>query len=187
MERLYFTFGSDSAFPHGREDYMLVIGKDRNDIFDTYKKKYPNRDGSNVLNCADYYTQSEWDKESKKYFGDKEPAEILVSETLYGRKPEGFASIWLFIPSKSELLFLQEGSGDNLLPEDEEEGNVDYLDYTCFMMDCGEVSDGDGGQLMLPYMVQEHYGCLADAIPDILEFAYDDMFLDAVILKTEEE
>ena len=37
----------------------------------------------------------------------------------------------------------------------------------------------------LSYLVQEHYRCLADAIPDILDFAYGDMFLDAHILKKE--
>ena len=180
---LYFTFGSDPAFPYGRNDYLIAIGKDMRDCIDTYKKAYPNRPGSESLNCADYYTAAEWKETGDRYYKNiRYPKEILVSDTVYGNKPAGFDPIWFFVPAMSSIIYLQEGSGDNLTPEDEKDGNVDYLDYTVFAMSEGEINEEDGGELLLPYMVQEHYKCLADAIPDILDFHYCKMFLNAQIL-----
>ena len=70
------------------------------------------------------------------------------------------------------------------LPEDIEAGLVDYIDITAYSLDaCGNIEEDDGGELMLSYFVQEHYGCLADSIPDILDFLFDDPFLEAQILK----
>lgn len=183
MERLYFTFGSDRAYPYGREDYVVAIGRDRQDCLDAYKKEYPNRPGSGSVNCAEYYTQAEWEKTAKRYYDGVWPKEIIISGTAYGRKPEGFGPLWLYVPDKASLVFMQEGSGDSLTPEDMAEGNVDYLDSTVYDMTAdGEIEEADGGQLLLPYMVQEHYGCLADAIPDVLDFLYGDPSMDAVIL-----
>lgn len=188
MKKMYFTFGSDPRYPHGRGDYMVVMGQTQKDCIDTYQKKYPPRDPeSHIINCADYYNQAQWDKLKNDYFKGVEPKEVLISDTLYGEKEEGFAPIWLWVPEKSVLLYMQEGTGDNLLPEDEKEGYVDYIDYTCFDVDCGDIGEGDGGQMMTTYHVQGHYGCLADAIPDILDFAFDDASLDAQILKQKGE
>lgn len=192
MERRYFTFGTDPQFDYGIQDYVLVIGKDLHDCIQAFKERHPNRPGSDALNCADYYSPQEWERGTKSYYRGKEPAEIIVSGNAYGCRPEGFAPLWLFIPAKGELLFMQEGSGDNLTPDDEKEGLVDYIDYQAFVLDHGEINESDGGMFMLPYMVQEHYKCLTDAVPDILDFAYGDMFLDVQILdmtkfkKTEE-
>ena len=51
-----------------------------------------------------------------------------------------------------DLVSVQEGTGDNLLPDDRAEGYVDYIDYTAFTFD-GAFKDGDGGMIMLknPY------------------------------------
>lgn len=184
MEKMYFTFGSDPKFPYDREDYIVVIGINRKDCLDAYKNKYPNRPGSDSINCADYYTAAEWDKVTARHYKDVQPKEILISDNVYGKKPDGFVPIWLFVPTKGQLVFLQEGTGDNLLPEDLEEGNVDYLEITAYSLGTsGDIEEDDGGELMLPYMVQEHYGCLADSIPDVLDFLFDDPFLEAQILK----
>lgn len=186
MERYYFTFGSDPAYPYGRDDYVIAIGTDRHDCINAFRKKYPNRPGSDAVNCADIYSATKWEEVSKKYYNGVTPREILVSDIVYGCKPEGFDDIWFFVPEKQNIVYLQEGSGDNLLPEDKEAGNVDYLEITSFVLDCGEVNEDDGGEFLLPYMVQEHYGCLADSIPDVLDFLYGDMFLNAQILKKAE-
>lgn len=183
MHRLYFTFGSNPVFPYGREDYIVAVGNDTQDCLRAFQKKYPNQT-ANTLNCADWYTVTEWKKVTETYYKDKEPKEILISDTVYGCKPEGFGAIWFFVPSQNHLIFLQEGCGDNLLPEDVEEGNVDYLDYMAYDMENGEISEGGGGELLLKQMVQEKYTCLAEAIPDILDFEYDDPYMDAQILKT---
>lgn len=186
MERLYFTFGTDPQFPYGIHDYVLVLGKDRQDCINAFKKKHPNRPGFDSINCADYYSPKLWEEQSEKYYKGKEPIEIIISDAVYGGRPEGFDPLWIFVPSKGELLYLQEGTGDNITPDDVEEGNIDYLDYTAFSLEDGEVDETDGGELLLPYMVQEHYTCLTDAVPDILEFAYDNMFLEARILERKE-
>lgn len=185
MERLYFTFGTDPQFKHGIEDYVLVIGADLRDCIESFREQYPNRPNSNALNCADYYKAKEWEESVKKHYKGKDPVNTIISAKAYGSKPAGFDPLWLFVPAKGELLFMQEGSGDNLMPEDEEKGLRDYIDYNTFVPDNGEIGESDGGMLMFPYLVQEHYGCLADAIPDILDFAYGDMFLNAHILKKE--
>lgn len=185
MEKLYFTFGTDPQFKHGIEDYVLVIGADVKDCIKAFREKYPNRPDSDALNCADYYRTKDWEETVKECYKGKDPVEIVVSAKAYGSRPAGFDSLWLFIPEKGELLFMQEGSGDNLTSEDDEKGLRDYIDYSTFVLDDGDVNESDGGMLMFSYLVQEHYRCLADAIPDILDFAYGDMFLDAHILKKE--
>ena len=181
MERLYFTFGSNPEHPYQRGQYIMVIGNTMKDCTNTFKKKYPNKAGSDSLNCADYYTEKNWKNIEKEYYKGKAPEEILVSDTVYGKKPEGFDPIWFYIPDA--LIYLQEGSGDNLTKEDRKAGYNDYLEYTIYSIEYGEVEEEDGGQLMLPYMVREHYQCLADAIPDILVFQYGEAFMNVKILK----
>lgn len=182
MERLYFTFGSDPQFPFGMDDYIVVLGTDKRDCIGTFKKKHPNRPGSDCINCADYYTPAEWAEHTKKYYKGVEPKEIIISETTYGIKPKDFDPIWFAIPSKNEIIFLQPGSGDNLTREDREDGYVDYLDFTSFTLDHAEVNECDGGMLLLEEYVSDKYTCLADTIPDILDIAYDDPYLDAQII-----
>jgi hypothetical protein len=40
----------------------------------------------------------------------------------------------------------------------------------------------DGGMIMLTELFQEHYNSTADAIPDVLEMAYNDNKLGFIIL-----
>lgn len=185
MERLYFTFGSDPAYPYGRDAFVVAIGRDRNDCIEAFKKKHPNRPGSDAYNAADSYTAKEWDKVSEEHYKDTKLTELIVSDTVYGSKPEGFEPLWIFVPKKNAVVFIQEGSGDNLSEDDLEAGMKDYLDCTGYTLENGFVKESDGGDLMLSYMVQDFYSCLADAIPDVMEFLYEDMFMDAVILCSE--
>lgn len=185
MERLYFTFGSDPAYPYGREDYVMILGKDRHDCIEAYRKRYPDRPGSGAYNAAMSYTAGEWPEIKERYYKDKEPAEVIMSDTVYGCKPEGYDPLYVFVPSQDDILYLQEGSGDALTDEDRESGMEDYLEFQVFHMADGGIADYDGGEYMLDCLVREKYGCLADAIPDILGFAYNNPFLDARILKVE--
>lgn len=183
MEKLYFTFGSDPQYPYGRDAYVMAIGTDVKDCIEAYRKKHPNRAGSDAINCADYYTEKEWKSVIETYYKNTTRAELIVSDAVYGQKPDGYDPIWFYVPFQDVLIYLQEGSGDNLSKEDIEVGNVAYLDYTVFDVKDGEITEDDGGELLLSQSVQERYDCLADAIPDILEFAYNNMVLDAMILK----
>lgn len=77
LKRFYFTFGSAEEFPYKRGQYLIVKAQDINEAARKYKKKYPNQSGDEVLNCADYYTQEQWDSEVKKYYENVKPAEII--------------------------------------------------------------------------------------------------------------
>lgn len=157
--------------------YVVVIGRNERDCLETFQKEY-----SKLPSRWDCYAPGEWDVRPHK---ELRLEKVLVSDTVYGCKPDGFRPVWFYTPSKNALVCVEEGCGDNLLPEDRAEGLLDYLEITTYSLDDTELSEDDGGELMLPYMVQEHYGCLADAIPDALDFLYGDMFLDAMILPTE--
>lgn len=183
MVKAYFTFGSDPAYPCGRGEYITAIGTDRHDCIEAFRKKHPNRSGSDAYNAADCYNEKQWEEISEKYYKDKPPKEFIVSDNVYGCKPDGFDPIWFYVPSQSALIYLQEGSGDNLTDEDREEGNVDYLDYTIFSLENGEVREFDGGEIMFGVPVRSLFGCLADAIPEVMDDTYDDTFTDAQILK----
>lgn len=176
MERFYFTFGSDPGFPYGRGDFVIVIGSSYRDCMDTFKQAYPNRPGSGAMNCADYYSATEWPKIKEKYYPGKMPKKILVSDTAYGKKPASYHSLWVYVPEKGHLLFIQE------MPMMGEE-SPDTIGYDIYDMDDNCVETHEGGLLALGSDVEETYGCLADAIPDVLDCIYDDMFLDATILK----
>lgn len=184
MLEVFYTFGSDEAFPFGRDQYVKVIGKDMKDCNDTFRKHFPPRDEAGTLNCSDYYTRDWWEKLGHS-FGDVEPVKTFVSDAAYGIRKKGFDGIWAYCPEKEALIFIQEGSGDNLDEADREEGFVDYIDYTSYDVDfiAGTIEDADGGMVMSRQYVQDRYGCLTDALPDVLDDMYGSCTLGAVILK----
>lgn len=81
-----------------------------------------------------------------------------------------FDNTLIYVPEKNELVLIAEGSGDNLSYEDEEAGYVDYLMYDTY--DCKTMEQLDGGQLMTTELVRDKYSALAEAAPDVLDFAY---------------
>lgn len=58
LENFYFTFGSASTFPYER-GYLIVRAYDIKSAFKKFRGKYPDRTAG-TLNCADYYTQTQW-------------------------------------------------------------------------------------------------------------------------------
>lgn len=80
-----------------------------------------------------------------------------------------------------QIIRISEGSGDNLLPEDVEEGYVDYLYYSQYgLSSC--IPEVDGGQILLKEILCEKYRCLADCIEDVLDMAYEGDSVGYVIL-----
>lgn len=77
LKSFYFTFGTAEHFPYTRGQYLIVKAQDIREAARKYKKKYPNPYDSMVLNCADYYTQKEWDEYVKSFYENEEPQEIL--------------------------------------------------------------------------------------------------------------
>lgn len=56
----YFTFGSDKGFPY-RSTYLIIYADSIQDALDYFKRVYPPRPCGADYNCADYYTQEQWD------------------------------------------------------------------------------------------------------------------------------
>lgn len=184
MEALYFTFGSDPGYPYGRGEYVLAVGGSRKDCIDAYKERHPNRPGSDAINCADYYTEKEWKEHVRDdWFQGVCPSEVILSGTAYGEVPEGFGPLWLAIPEKGQILFVQEGSGDALDEGDMADGMVDYMDYVAYRVgQDGCIEEADGGIEMLPYCMRDRHSCLAEAVPMLLESQYGSTAEKAVII-----
>lgn len=169
MEKLYFTFGSDKNFPFGIDDYVVIYGLSVKDCTNTFRERYPNRPGSDCLNCADYYKRHEWDR-VKKYYKGTQPAKVLVSASLYGCRPEGFRPLWLVLPETKEILYM-EGAKTN-------DGGT-CISYTLFEMmrrhaDKGQQCDIDreldGSMVIEP----DKYDCMVDVVPDLLSEVYNE-------------
>lgn len=77
LQSFYFTFGAAKQYPYTLGQYLIVKAQDIREAARKYKRKYPNPYDNKVLNCADYYTQEQWDSEVKKYFENVKPAEII--------------------------------------------------------------------------------------------------------------
>ena len=60
MDKFYFTFGTDERFPYQRGQYVMVEADSEYAARELFKAVHPNRE-HRCLNCADVYTQSEWD------------------------------------------------------------------------------------------------------------------------------
>ena len=68
---------------------------------------------------------------------------------------EPMKSIKLYVPDMQELILAVEGTGDNLLAEDEEQGYVDYIMVEMYKLDGTDVEETDGGQIMLTKLVAD--------------------------------
>ncbi len=106
---------------------------------------------------------------------------IGVGEHL-GKDPDRYSDIFLFVPGTVQIVHITEGTGDNLLPEDIENGYVDYIYYEQYGIGLG-VPEVDGGQILLEEPLRERYRCMEDCIPDVLDMAYGSEKVDYTILK----
>ena len=58
--------------------------------------------------------------------------------------------ILAYIPGEGIFVHVAEGTGDNLLPEDEEAGYVDYYMWSTYKMDAAlELTEVDGGMCLM--------------------------------------
>ena len=78
-------------------------------------------------------------------------------------------TVYVFL-APDALIRISEGTGDNLLHEDEEEGYVDYIIFDILTLGFHGIEEDDGGQIMYKEYVAEKYTDLAEAIPDVLEY-----------------
>lgn len=60
LNKFYFTFGSDEKFPF-QGGWVEVHAKDLRWAIEIFRRKYPDRDDYGCLNCADYYSEEDFD------------------------------------------------------------------------------------------------------------------------------
>lgn len=93
-----------------------------------------------------------------------------------------FNTIHIFVPECKQIVRISEGTGDNLLDEDIAAGYVDYIYYEQF--DVGyDITEADGGQVMLTELFQDKFTCTKDAIPSVLDMAYGDESIKYIVLE----
>ena len=64
----------------------------------------------------------------------------------------------VYMPENGLFLNAIEGTGDNILQEDREEGYVDYVYITVYEWDGDELVEFDGGMMMLTELFDDKYG-----------------------------
>lgn len=104
---------------------------------------------------------------------------ILITDR--SGEPGGYRDLYVYIPGMGQIIRITEGTGDNLLPEDLEQGYVDYIYYEQYQVDAG-MPEVDGGIVLLKRMLREQYGCMADCIGDVLDMAYGDCMAGYMVL-----
>lgn len=79
----------------------------------------------------------------------------------------------IYVPKYKEFIVAVEGTGDNLLPEDEAEGYVDYMMIECYKEDHGTIAEDDGSGQMLSekYIADMPWEEVRDRV---LDFIYTD-------------
>lgn len=102
----------------------------------------------------------------------------------YQEIPHPYDGIWVFVPEKQALIYAAEGTGDNLLSEDLENGCADYVEYQTWHLE-DTCEEDDGGEWMLPKLLRDQYPSMEACIPDLLEFIYDISSLSYLILPKE--
>lgn len=93
-----------------------------------------------------------------------------------------FDTIHIYVPDTKQLIRISEGTGDNLLDEDIEAGYVDYIYYEQYELG-PDISEVDGGQVMLTKPFRELFACTKDAIPHVLDMAYSNDLLEYIVLE----
>ena len=81
MNKYYFTFGTDLAFPYGLNDFVEVAARTMREAECAFREKHPDR-ASGTLNCAFVYSESEFDQIRNRYYGNRNPIESLTAEGL---------------------------------------------------------------------------------------------------------
>ena len=98
-----------------------------------------------------------------------------------------YDDLYIFVPETGEIIMIAEGTGDNLLKEDIEEGYNDYIYYVPYEMKSGGMNECDGGQVLMTDMIRLKYGCTEDCVPEVLDMAYGKCDMEYMVLKKEED
>lgn len=93
-----------------------------------------------------------------------------------------FDSIYIYVPEMKQIIKISEGTGDNLLDEDIEDGYVDYIYYDTYVME-GGIQESDGGMVMLTELFRDKFKSTKDAIPHVLDMAYGADSIPYIVLE----
>ena len=92
-----------------------------------------------------------------------------------------FDEIYIYVPSKKQIIRIAEGSGDNLTDDDLGLGYVDYIYYETHSLE-QDIPEVDGGMIMLKQLFRQKYNSTKEAIPAVLDMAYEDESIDYLLL-----
>lgn len=92
-----------------------------------------------------------------------------------------FDTIHIYVPETKQIIRITEGTGDNLLVEDRDEGFVDYIYYDTYTVD-EFIEEDNGGQVMLTELFREKYKSTEDCVPDVLDMEYGNPELNYIVL-----
>lgn len=92
-----------------------------------------------------------------------------------------YDDIFVYIPDFRQIVRIAEGTGDNLLAEDRDEGYVDYIYYDQHELDI-DLPNVDGGQIMLKELFRDKFKTILECIPMVLDRAYGDADLEYMLL-----
>lgn len=99
-------------------------------------------------------------------------------------KNAGYEEVYVYVPAANQILRVAEGNGSNLLEDDEARGYVDYIYYDQYDLD-SEMTNSDGGQIMLTELFRDKFSSTLEAVPEVLEMAYGNRELKYKVLEEE--
>ena len=178
MERYYFTFGSRDGFPY-QNTYLIVIAAGYDDAVKGFREKHPDVDPGR-MNCSGCYGEEEW-KTAGKPYACRVPAEVIWTENCFGRKPEGYDDLFIYVPEMRHIIRISEGGRSCLTPENTDDGYADCICYDQYRLDAG-MPETDWGRMLLKETLNDRYRCMADCIPDVLDMEYGSRLVRCMIL-----
>ena len=92
-----------------------------------------------------------------------------------------FDEIYIYVPSKKQIIRIAEGSGDNLTDDDLHQGYLDYIYYETYSLE-QDLPEVDGGMIMLKQFFKQKYNSTKESIPAVLDMAYEDETLNYILL-----
>lgn len=116
-------------------------------------------------------------KVTSVHIDDCEPTGVWITY----KEKENYDGLWIFVPKMQALIYAEEGTGDNLLAEDRENGYVDYVEYQTYRLE-NSCEEDDGGEWMLTELFREKYPNMEACVKDLLTFIYDQEDLPYLIL-----
>ena len=92
-----------------------------------------------------------------------------------------FDEIYIYVPSKKQIIRITEGSGDNLTDDDLDQGYIDYIYYETHSLK-QDLPEVDGGMILLNQLFRQKYNSTKESITAVLDIAYEDENIDYVLL-----